>query len=94
MFGLLLIREQKDRRKATDFLENFENVMDFYQPKNPVTDPICPFYIPNDGWITDKIDLVINKIKDKSFFKRFNKLQLVKELVISLKFFRNNSCGT
>ncbi len=47
--------------------------MEFYKPKETITDPICPFYVQNDGWLTDKVDLVVNKLKDKSFFRRFNK---------------------
>jgi hypothetical protein len=53
--------------------------MEFYKPKNTIKDPICLYYIPNDGWLTDKVDMVVTKLKDKSFFRRFNKLQIVSE---------------
>lgn len=58
---------------TTDYVENFENLMEFYKPKDTITDPLCPLYIPNDGWLTDKVDEVVHKVKDKSFFRRFNK---------------------
>lgn len=78
VFGIILLPFQNDRRLVSDYVENFENLMDFYKPKVTINDPICPYYVPKDGWLTDKIDLVISKIKDRSFFKRFNKMQLVR----------------
>lgn len=59
---------------TTDYVENFENLMEFYKPRNTILDPVVPLYIEGDGWLTDKIDLVVNKIKDRSFFCRFNKI--------------------
>ncbi|CDW75604.1 tpr repeat protein [Stylonychia lemnae] len=76
VFGIILLPFQNDRRLTTDYVENFENLMDFYQPRNTITDPICLYFVDGDGWKTDKVDLVVTKIKDRSFFKRFNRLQI------------------
>ena len=77
VFGIVLLPFQNDRRLTTDYVENFENLMEFYKPRNTILDPIAPLYVENDGWHSDKIDLVVNKIKDRSFFCRFNKIQIV-----------------
>lgn len=73
VFGIILLPFHNDRRLTVDYVENFENLMEFYKPKETIKDPITLFYINNDGWLTDKVDLVVQKVKDKSFFLRFNK---------------------
>lgn len=59
VFGIILLPFHNDRRMTVDYVENFENLMEFYKPRNTIQDPICPFYIENDGWKTDKIDTVV-----------------------------------
>lgn len=73
VFGIVLLPMQENKRLTVDYIENFENLMDFYAPKNTIPDPLLPFYVENDGWLTDKIDEIVNKIKFRSFFCRFTK---------------------
>lgn len=70
---MILLPMEKNRRLNTDYVENFQNLMDFYEPKVTIPDPLFDYYIQKDGWLTDKQDEVVNKLKDRSFFRRFNK---------------------
>ena len=33
---------------------------------------MIPWYVPNDGWKSDKIELIIKSLKNRSFFGRFS----------------------
>ena len=47
--------------------------MDFYShPKYANQESLIPWYIPNDGWNSDKIELIIRALKNRSFFVRFS----------------------
>lgn len=52
--------------------------MDFYGvPKYENCEKIVPHYIPNDGWVTDKVEHVIKCLKDRSFFRRFSQSHIL-----------------
>jgi hypothetical protein len=54
-----LLPFQNDKRLVTDYVENFETLMSFHDPKTKIDDPLSIYYIENDGWITDKVDIVV-----------------------------------
>lgn len=74
VFGIILLPFNNERRLVTDYIENFENMMDFYGTVPKIQDPLMNYYVPNDGWITDKVPIVLDKLKNRSFFRRFNKI--------------------
>lgn len=82
VFGLIFLQNQPQRVKQ-DYVENLETVMDVYCDSPKLKVPISPFYIQGDGWITDKIDHVIRLLKDRSFFRRINKQQIVRTKVVN-----------
>lgn len=66
-----------DRDKVSESLDNLRTMMEFYGVPEPASIKIAPFYVDGDGWKSDKVDKVIDLIKDRSFFRRFSKQHLV-----------------
>jgi hypothetical protein len=73
VFSVITLFTNQDRSKQSEQLENLKTVMDFYShPKYENQESLIPWYVPNDGWKSDKIEQIIKAIKNRSFFGRFS----------------------
>lgn len=78
VFSLVTLFAVTERSKVSDSLDNLQSMMDFYGiPTYEESDSIAPFYVEGDGWLSDKVELVISMIKNRHFFRRFSKSHLV-----------------
>jgi hypothetical protein len=78
VFSIITLFTLTDRTQLADTLENLHTMIDFYgMPTYSQNQLISPFYIQNDGWLSDKIETVISLLKDRSFFCRFSPSHLV-----------------
>lgn len=78
VFSLITLFTITDRSKMGDTLDNLQTMMDFYGvPTYDQSASLASCYVSGDGWRSDKVELVVEAIKNRSFFQRFSKQHLV-----------------
>ncbi|TNV73380.1 hypothetical protein FGO68_gene4626 [Halteria grandinella] len=78
VFSLITLFTNVDRSKVGDTLDSFQSIMEFYGvPNYSQSASLTSCYVLNDGWRSDKVELVIEAIKNRSFFQRFSKSHLL-----------------
>lgn len=83
MFGVIVICLLEDRRQFNNYLENFVTLLRYYTARDtPIQKPLYEvFYNPKDQkWIKSRVDLAVEYLQERSFFKRFSHAQIKKFL--------------
>ena len=74
VFSLItLFTFPEDRDKISEALDNLRTMMEFYGIPKKEKLSLAHFWVENDGWKSDKIDTVVDILRERSFFKRFSK---------------------
>ncbi len=74
VFALItLFTHPEDRDKIGESLDNLKTMMEFYGVPKREKLSLAPYWVENDGWKSDKIEKVIEILRERSFFKRFSK---------------------
>lgn len=69
IFSLITLFTIQDRDKQYDQLDQLKTLMEFFDvPKDDVGPSLLLYYIPNDGWISDRVDDAIQALKNRCFF--------------------------